>query len=729
MKVLQKNDSVESQSVTPSQKDKIYDGIGMGVFAPFAAVDIDGCVVDGKLSELAEDIIKRLDSYTEYSPSGNGIRIICKVCDLSYSKDKYYVNNRKIGLEVYIPSYTNRFVTLTGNVIRKKDVEFRDAELQDILDCYMKRTHNFSVPQQTESKSYLSDESVLSKARLSKQASKFERLWHGDISEYSSSSEADLALCSMLAFWCGGDMEQMDRLFRQSGLMREKWERENYRSSTLNRAVQSCLSFYQPVRQVPAIDDFNEGLQTIIQLNPLENPRYRFGDISFGRLFADVSQGVARYVPERKHWFVYDGRRWGADIGALKTMELCKELADNLLLYALTITDESRRNSFLEQCRKWQQRRFRETYLKEAQSVYPVSYHEFDRDRYLLNCQNGTLNLQTMVFQKHQASDYLTKMAAVDYRPELRYERFERYISEIMSDDAEKARFLQKALGYAVAGDTRHECMFFLYGETTRNGKGTLMESILKVMGDYGIAVRPETIAQQRSTSSHSPSEDIARLAGIRLANISEPGKGLLLNAAQVKSMTGNDTLNARFLHENSFDFQPQFKIYINTNYLPVINDMTLFSSGRVLIIPFDRQFQAWEQDKSLKEQFKSPQAQSAILNWLLQGYVYLRKEGLQPPASVLDATQEYAHESNKVMQFLEERLVEDPNAETRTAAVYDAYRAWCFENGCFCENSRNFNHELRKIAHVVRKRPVEGGNKTTLLKGYRLNSGTDFLV
>ena len=205
-----------------------------------------------------------------------------------------------------------------------------------------------------------------------------------------------------------------------------------------------------------------------------------------------------------------------------------------------------------------------------------------------------------------------------------------------MSGDRGKAIFMQKALGYAVSGDTRYECMFFLFGASTRNGKGTLMESILHVFGDYGKAVRPETIALKQNSNSQSPSEDIARLAGIRFANISEPSRGLVLNAAQVKSMTGNDTQNARFLHENSFDFQPQYKLYVNTNYLPVITDMTLFTSGCVLIIPFNRHFGEWEQDKILKAGFARPEIQSAILNWLLDGYVRLREEDFTPPQSVV---------------------------------------------------------------------------------------------
>ena len=208
------------------------------------------------------------------------------------------------------------------------------------------------------------------------------------------------------------------------------------------------------------------------------------------------------------------------------------------------------------------------------------------------------------------------------------------------------------------------------------------MESVLKVLGDYGKAVRPETIAQKHTVNSQAPSEDIARLAGIRFANISEPNRGLVLNAAQVKNMTGNDTLNARFLNENSFDFEPQFKLYINTNYLPVISDMTMFSSNRVIIIPFDRHFEPWEQDRNLKAEFARPQTQSAILNWLIAGYRNLCKEGLNQPASVVAAIRSYQHESDKLAQFADERLVADITSEVKTAAVYEAYRRWCSDNG-----------------------------------------------
>lgn len=346
---------------------------------------------------------------------------------------------------------------------------------------------------------------------------------------------------------------------------------------------------------------------------------------------------------------------------------------------------------------------------------------EFDSDPYVFNCRNGTLHLDTMEFTEHRPEDRLTKMSGVEYQPGATCPRFLSFMDEISSGDQEKAKFIQKVLGYGISGDTRYECLFILYGATTRNGKGTLCESVLNVLGSYGCTARPETISVSHGKNCSNPTEDIARLAGIRFTNISEPGRGLMLNAAQVKSMTGNDTLNARFLHENSFDFKPQFKLYINTNYLPVINDMTLFSSGRVVIIPFDRHFEESEQDRTLKTLFAQPENQSAILNWLLEGYRLLQAEGMSPPASVRGATAEYQHDSDKIQQFIEERLEEAPEKEIRTSTVYDAYRNWCDQNGCYAESNRNFNQALRGTAQIVRKRPRNGGGATTLLIGYRI--------
>lgn len=702
-----------------------YDGIGIRVCGKIVGIDLDHCIEEGDVLPWAQDIVDYFRAtYIEVSPSGTGIRIFCLLPDgFSYDAKTYYI--KKGNIEVYIPGRTNRFLTVTGNALTNTDVTETADALTWLLETHMRRSTP-SLPSVTApGRSYLRDDAVISKASAARNGDKFRRLWNGDASEYKSQSEADAALLATLAFWCSGDKEQMDRLFRQSGLMREKWDAirgaDTYGNISIENAVSHMTDFYKPIIPRSAAEDF--GMERLKELDPTDTSKYPWNDIGAGHIFADFYQSRLRYVPERKMWFYYEGGIWQPDVGSLKAMKYCMELADLMYTFALEIRDAERRKSYIKYANRWQSHSERVNILKDAQVYHPISYGSFDADIYIFNCKNGTLHIDTGAFTEHRSEDLLTKISPVVYDPTAFSQRFSDYIDEIMSGDADRAKFLQKILGYGLTGDTRHECMTILYGVTTRNGKGTLCESVLKVLGDYGCASRPETIAMKSYTNGSQPSEDVARLAGVRFVNIPEPGKGMVLDAAKVKAMTGNDTLNARFLHENSFDFQPQFKIYVNTNFLPVINDMTLFSSDRIIIIPFDRHFDEQSRDTTLKRRFAEENVQSAILNWLLEGYRLLQSEGLFLPQSVKDATGRYQHDSDKMALFFEDNLVEDRDAEVMTSAVYARYKVWCQENGSFPEGMKNFKQGLQAFAQVVRKRPKRGGEKTTMLIGYRLIS------
>ena len=469
-----------------------------------------------------------------------------------------------------------------------------------------------------------------------------------------------------------------------------------------------------------------EALNRLRALRPWQDERYSNSDIGNGYLFADFYKNTARFVSERKCWFVYDGRAWQADTGNLQAMEKCKELAVLLFLLTAEITDSTLRDVCLKRAARWYNRSVRETILKDASGVYSLRTADFDRDPYLLNCQNGTLNLRTGEFREHRAEDFLSLTSGVSYDADARCPRWERFMEEIMrsADEAattEKVKYLQKAFGYALTGNTRYECLFILYGATTRNGKGTAMETFLRLMGDYGKTARPETIGARFQQNGNAPSEDVARLNGARFVNISEPDKKLTLSAALVKSLTGNDTITARYLHENSFEYRPQFKMFINTNYLPQITDLTLFSSGRIKTIPFERHFEEWEQDRKLKELFAEPENLSGILNWCIKGLRLLEAEGFAEPQAVRTATAEYEHESDKIALFLEECLQEEKGALCRTSMVYEAYTRWCEGNGFYAENTRNFRSMLAGYGRVERRRPSAHEEKTTVLVGYRI--------
>lgn len=724
-----------------------YDGIGIAVGNGIGAFDIDHCIrEDGTLNDTAATVLSIFPTaYVEKSPSGKGLRgFFCVPEDFVYDKTVYYINNRSKGLEVYMPGATNRFVTVTGDVYRTGEIPNDETAMTTLLDSLMKRSKQVQNTQ-LRHHSYLDDDAVIAHAEEAGNSDKFKRLFAGDWEDlYDSQSDADMALLSILAFWCGCDEEQMDRIFRTSGLMRDKWDRQQagttYGAISIRNTVNTCAAVYVPVNAQDIVDeeftnldpdskspefqpDITKLTLSLDEMAPHTNPRYGRDEIGMGNMFADFFKPIARYNSERGIWYVYDGIVWQPDTENLKVAELAKLLADKLYVFALTITEEDARKRFIDRVRKLQLRKHRETMLKDAKSVFPLSMRSFDQDIYLFNCKNGTLDLRTMEFREHRPEDYLTKVSPVDYDPEADCPRWHTFMDEIMQGDKERSDYLQKAIGYSLTGDTRMECLFILYGPTSRNGKGTTMESILRIMGEYGKNADPTMLQAKFNSQSNGPTEEIARLAGARFVNISEPAKKLTIDAALTKRLTGNDTITARYLHENSFEFRPNFKIFINTNHRPNITDLTLFDSGRIKIIPFDRHFDEKEQDKDLKTTFAKPENMSGILNWMLEGYKMFRGQGLEMPDSVINATDDYRKASDKIAQFCEACLVSKPGAMLRSKSVYNRYKQWSEANGYHAEGVKNFKTEFLKHFVEDRRRPLDGGEKTTVVLD------VDFLV
>ena len=724
-----------------------YDGIGIAVGSGIGAFDIDHCIrEDGTLNDTAAAVLSIFPTaYVEKSPSGKGLRGFFGVPeDFVYDKTVYYINNRSKGLEVYMPGATNRFVTVTGDVYRTGEIPNDETAMTTLLDSLMKRNKQVQNTQ-LRHHSYLDDDAVIAHAEEANNGDKFKRLFAGDWEDlYDSQSDADMALLSILAFWCGCDEEQMDRIFRTSGLMRDKWDRQQagttYGAISIRNTVNTCAAVYVPVNAQDIVDeeftnldpdskspefqpDITKLTLSLDEMAPHTNPRYGRDEIGMGNMFADFFKPIARYNSERGIWYVYDGTVWQPDTENLKVAELAKLLADKLYVFALTITEEDARKRFIDRVRKLQLRKHRETMLKDAKSVFPLSMRSFDQDIYLFNCKNGTLDLRTMEFREHRPEDYLTKVSPVNYDPKADCPRWHTFMDEIMQGDKARADYLQKAIGYALTGDTKMECLFILYGPTSRNGKGTTMESILRIMGEYGKNADPTMLQAKFNAQSNGPTEEIARLAGARFVNISEPAKKLTIDAALTKRLTGNDTITARYLHENSFEFRPNFKIFINTNHRPNITDLTLFDSGRIKIIPFDRHFDEKEQDKDLKTTFAKPENMSGILNWMLEGYKMFRSQGLEMPGSVINATDDYRKASDKIAQFCEACLVSKPGAMLRSKSVYNRYKQWSEANGYHAEGIKNFKTEFLKHYVEDRRRPLDGGEKTTVVLD------VDFLV
>lgn len=461
-------------------------------------------------------------------------------------------------------------------------------------------------------------------------------------------------------------------------------------------------------------------------INPLQDEaarkRYPFNDMGIGLLFADMLKPVCRYCPEVKEWYCYTGVSWTEDTGGMRAKELIKEGARYLNSLYYDIKSDDLQEKYRALANKLMGARYRKTILEEAQSVYPLHLNEMDQNSDLFNCKNGTLHLLDGTFSPHQPDDMISKQSGVTYDPEAVCERWIRFIDEIMEGDTEKAKFLQKAFGYALLGNPSLECLFILDGMTTRNGKGTCVETIMQIFGDYGKKAQPETVAVKSNPNSGNASEDKARLCGARFVSISEPPAGMKMNEAIVKQMTGNDTINARFLHKNSFDYKPVFVIFIDTNHRIIISDDTIFSSGRIKTIPFNRHFEPEEQDHTLKQYFAQPENQSGIFNWVLEGMRMYLAEGMQEPESVIRCTAEYRKQSDLIELFLEDCVQEaaQPDYRLPVKEMYAVYKNWCVDNGYCSLGNRNFIENLKRKGYTTMKT-----NIGQVVVGYNVRSST----
>jgi putative DNA primase/helicase len=465
-------------------------------------------------------------------------------------------------------------------------------------------------------------------------------------------------------------------------------------------------------------------VEKLRSLDPVNNRRYGWADAGGARLFMDCCGDCVQYASDRRKWLFYDGKRWDAD-GENAVKEKLKELSDALTVYGLRDVADDRRADFLKWAAKWQQLRQRETILKDAASVRPVKSDRFDRDPLILNVQNGTLDLKTFSLKPHNSGDMLSRVAAVAYDPAATSPRWAQFIEEVTNGDQALAQYIQKAVGYALTGSTSQECLYILFGASSRNGKSTLLETVAAMLGDYAATANPETFTKSARTNDNAPSEDIARLAGVRFVTVSEPPRGMELNASLVKSLTGRDSIKARRLYESSFEYVPQFKLFFNSNHRPRVDDMTVFESERIKLIPFSVHFGRDRRDPYLKDTLQAKENLSGVLNWALEGLRMLRKDGFSMPPAVVQATEEYRRKQDKLLQFLEERTETGAGYEVPLMELHNAFGEWCSASGLVSVGVPRFRELLDERQLITKKKRPAGtgraGKTAIFVLGLRL--------
>lgn len=454
-------------------------------------------------------------------------------------------------------------------------------------------------------------------------------------------------------------------------------------------------------------------------------------DMGNGWLFAEIFKNKCRFNATAREWYIYCNGVWKQDTGGMITSQLAKVLADSLLIYCTEIIDSKLKEPFIKHCAKLGQLRYRKTMTEDARDHHYFYAEELDKDLYLLNCQNGVLNLKTFEFMEHSPDFLCSKIANVVYNPDQSAEAWETFINQVLEENKPKIEYLQKLFGYALTGSTAEECCYMLYGSTTRNGKSTAIETVSYMLGGssgYSMNMRPETLAMKPNTDSRSASSDIARLQGCRFLSCAEPPKKMVFDVALLKTLLGRDQITARFLHQNEFQFVPVFKLVFNTNFLPIVTDSTLFSSGRISVITFDKHFSPQEQDKGLKDRLKQPENLSGLLNWCVAGLKKYYAEGLTPPPEVTAATDQYKNDSDKIGGFITECLIEKPDKNIKLKDVYAEYEKWCTDNGFGVENRNNFTSEMKSKGLYKTSGTVNGKTCRNIIKGFVIAADETFI-
>ena len=332
--------------------------------------------------------------------------------------------------------------------------------------------------------------------------------------------------------------------------------------NTVKEAVRECTAVHSTTIEPQKRQDSR--LEQV--LKDLHAEQYETSDKGFGRLFADVFKDKHRYNPSRKDFMRYDGKRWIDDIEGLSARASAKVLSDALVRYAVNVDTEGK---YLKAVATLCNIRNRNNMLQDSKDVYFFSNEQLDVNDYLLNVQNGTLDLSgnEPVFMSHSPDMLLSKICNAEYDPATDCREWKKFLLEIMQDDKEKISYLQKIAGLSLTGTTEQETCFILYGSTTRNGKSTFCETLIHLLGDYAVTMKPESLAVRQNLDSRTASGDIARLAGCRFCNASEPPKRMLFDTALLKSLLGRDSITARHLYQRETTFIPKFKLVINTNF------------------------------------------------------------------------------------------------------------------------------------------------------------------
>jgi len=414
------------------------------------------------------------------------------------------------------------------------------------------------------------------------------------------------------------------------------------------------------------------------------------------RIIARHGDGL-RYVYDWKKWLVQDGKRWKPD----NTGEVVRRAKRTVkaMYHEADPGDGSPVNSELaKHAIKSESKSSIEAMIVLAQSEVPVIPDELDRDPWLLNVENGTIDLRGGELREHRREDLITKIAPVEYDPAAEAPIFEEFLKRILPSESLR-KFVQRAVGYAATGVVTEEVLVILHG-TGDNGKTTLINAIMEALGDYAIQAARDLLLTKQGAH---PTE-LTDLFGTRFVGCSETDDGRRLAEALVKQLTGRAKIRARGMREDFWEFAPTHTIFLDTNHRPEVRGTDHAIWRRIKLVPFEVKIDEAEKDRNLPAKLR--EELPGILAWIVQGCLEYQRQGLGEPDEVTNATAGYRAEMDVLAAFIEDECEVRPEVWAKFANLYAAYTRWCDESNEKPEKKRRF-------ADLLTERGFEKGKGT----------------
>lgn len=418
-------------------------------------------------------------------------------------------------------------------------------------------------------------------------------------------------------------------------------------------------------------------------------------DYGNGRRLVEQHGADLLYVPRGEGWHVWDGARYAPDdTGRVEQMAKATALTLFEEHKRLATKDANRARLMARHAQRSLNVAGIDAMLKSASTEPEIvaAISDLNPDPFALNVQNGTVNLRTGGIEPHDRESLHTKVCPVTFDRLATCPIWEAFILRAMGGDAEKVAYLQRVIGYALTGDTREQAIFILLG-SGGNGKTTLVELLMWLLGGYALKIPTETLMAKRGGSTIP--NDIAQLPGIRFVAANETSQGRRLNEALVKDLSGGDTITARFMRREWFHFKPTHKTFAYGNYRPVITGTDDGIWRRIRLIDFGPRIPEEERQKGFELVLRTEGP--GILAWAVEGCLRWLTDGLNEPQSVIDATAEYRAEMDVIAGFIEACCETHAKYKEKGADLYSAYQGWCADNGEEPMTSTAFGNELHR--------------------------------